>query len=102
MAEKITRATQHPDLDLIFDLIWGDGHEGYRDGMDCADLDESLGDPDEGTHPWHDMTYGYDLNTFQTYAQTLETPAEYHTDGSMWVMDYLGREIAKRDAGDYQ
>ena len=51
MAEKITRATQHPDLDLIFDLIWGDGNEGYRDGMDCADLDESLGDPDEGTHP---------------------------------------------------
>jgi hypothetical protein len=69
--------------------------------MDATTLDESLW-TEEGEHPWDGLLYGYQLESRCTYAQTLESPAEYLTVGRLWVTDGEGRELAEVDAGEFQ
>jgi|TARA_B110001454_G_scaffold12235_1_gene11240 hypothetical protein len=89
------------DFTPLFDLIWEEFGDGLTDGCPCTELAESLW-TDEGYHPWDGLLYGYELETHCTYAQTLETPAEYETRGRLWVTDGEGRELAEVDAGEFQ
>ena len=67
--------------------------DGYASDNPCEELNEELGDFDEGTHPWDGWTWGYDLHTYCSYAQTLESPAEYETEGRVWLCDPSGHEV---------
>jgi hypothetical protein len=88
--------------DRIFSLIWEEFFgDGECDMMDATTLDESLW-TEEGYHPWDGLLYGYQLETRQTYAQTLESPAEYLTVGRLWVSGSDGKELAEVDAGEFQ
>jgi hypothetical protein len=89
------------DFDPIFTLIWEEHWDGYTDGEDATALNEDLWS-EEGEHPWDGLLYGYEMETRCTYAQTLETPAEYLTVGRLWVTDGEGRELAEVDAGEFQ
>ena len=89
------------DFTPLFDLIWDDEYDGCADGIEATTLDESLWDED-GFHPWDGLRYGFDLETHCTYAQTLETPAEYLTVGRLWVTNGDGKELAEVDAGEFQ
>jgi hypothetical protein len=91
------------DFDTIFDLIWreGGGGDWSTDMEDATTLDESLWTEDD-THPWDGMKYGYELMTHCTYRQTLETPAEFLTVGSLWITDADGKVLADRWAEDFQ
>ena len=94
------------DYDPLFDLIWMEavpaGQACWSTDMEAAPtLDEDLWD-EEGFHPWDGLRYGYELETRCTYRQTLETPAEYETRGSLWITDEDGKELAERGAGDFQ
>ncbi len=91
------------DFDTIFDLIWreGGGGDWSTDMEDATTLDESLWTED-GFHPWDGMKYGYELMTHCTYRQTLETPAEFLTVGSLWITDADGKVLADRWAEDFQ
>jgi hypothetical protein len=66
--------------------------DGYDPSSECEDLNEDLGDFDEGTHPWRGWTWGYHLETRCTYGQTLESPAEYEAFGHVWI-DYDGKTV---------
>lgn len=61
--------------------------DGREIDLDCRDLNELLGDFDEGTHPYDGYTWSYELMTVCIYGQTLEQPAEYETFGRVWIMD---------------
>ncbi len=89
------------DFDTIFDLIWEDADDGRTDGEEATSLDESLWTED-GFHPWDGLFYGYELMTHCTYRQTLETPAEFLTVGSLWITDADGKVLADRWAEDFQ
>jgi len=89
------------DFDPLFDLIWREFGDGQTDGCPCTELDEDLWD-EEGYHPWDGLLYGYELETRCTWQQTLETPAEYETRGSLWITDEDGKVLADRWAGDFQ
>ena len=65
----------------------------HASDLPCEELNEDLGDFDEGTHPWDGWTWGYDLRTYCSYAQTLESPAEYETEGRVWLCDPSGHEV---------
>lgn len=89
------------DFDPIFSLIW-DGHDdGTTDGEEATALDESLWTED-GEHPWDGLLYGYQMETHQTWPQTLETPAEYETVGRLWVTNDEGKQLAEVDVREYQ
>jgi hypothetical protein len=88
-------------FDTIFNLIWENQWDGEQDGLEATILDESLW-TEEGEHPWNGLFYGYSLETHQTYAQTLETPAEYLTVGRLWITDDEGNELAEVDAREFQ
>jgi hypothetical protein len=64
----------------------------------CADLNEDLW-TEEDTHPWTGWTWGHHLWTKCTYAQTLESPAEYETYGRIWL-DYDGKTVIEWNASD--
>ncbi len=89
------------DFTSLFDLVWDGSDDGYVADGDCTELDESLWDED-GFHPWDGLHYGFDLVTSQTWAQTLETPAEYLTVGRLWITDDEGKELAEVDAREFQ
>jgi len=89
------------DFDLLFDLIWMEQSDGEVDWLEATTLDEDRWDED-GFHPWDGLFYGYHLETRQTWAQTLETPAEYLTAGRLWILNADGKELADRRAGDFQ
>ena len=89
------------DFDTIFDLIWEGHDDGHIHGEDATTLDESLW-TEEGEHPWDGIFYGYSLETHCTYRQTLETPAEYETNGRIWITDCEGKELADVDVREYQ
>jgi hypothetical protein len=90
------------DFDPLFDLIWMEAGTDWSTDMEAATtLDEDLWD-EEGFHPWDGLRYGYELETRCTYRQTLETPAEYLTTGSLWITDEDGKVLADRWAGDFQ
>jgi hypothetical protein len=90
------------DFDPLFDLIWMEAGTDWSTDMEAATtLDEDLWD-EEGFHPWDGLRYGYELETRCTYRQTLETPAEYETRGSLWITDEDGKVLADRWAGDFQ
>ena len=67
--------------------------DGYASDNPCEELNEELGDFDEGTHPWDGWTWGYHLETRCTYGQTLESPAEYEVFGHVWLYDPSGHEV---------
>ena len=89
------------DYDRLFALIWDGLDDGSTDGEEATSLDESLWTED-GEHPWDGLFYGYDLQTRCTYRQTLETPAEYETNGRLWITDADGKELADLDPREYQ
>jgi len=89
------------DFDPIFDLIWESQWDGETDGVEATTLDESLW-TEEGEHPWDGLHYGYSLETHQTWAQTLEEPAEYLTVGRLWITNDEGKELADMDPREYQ
>jgi len=91
------------DFDPLFDLIWmeGGGGDWSTDMEDATTLNEDLWD-EEGFHPWDGLKYGYDLTSHLTYAQTLETPAEYLTVGRLWILNGDDKELASVDARDFQ
>ena len=90
------------DFTPLFDLIWREAGMDWSTDMESATtLDEDRWD-EEGFHPWDGLKYGYDLTTRCTYRQTLETPAEYLTTGSLWITDEDGKVLADRWAGDFQ
>jgi hypothetical protein len=88
-------------FDRIFESIWMEWPDGEVDGEDATTLDEDLW-TEEGEHPWDGLLYGYSVETHLTYAQTLETPAEYLTVGRLWVTNGDGKELAEVDAGEFQ
>ena len=95
------------DYDRIFSLIWEEYNDGETDGEGCTELDESLwvtnGDDEDDTHPWEGLMWGCQLETYCTYAQTLETPAEFLTVGRIWITnDEDGKVLAEVDARDFQ
>ena len=100
MNETETR-TQALIFDRIFELIWEEFGDGTTDGCLCTELDESLW-TEEGFHPWDGLLYGYELETRLTYAQTLESPAEYLTVGRLFVTTDGYVELATIDAGEFQ
>ena len=67
--------------------------DGYASDKPCEELNEELGDFDEGTHPWDGWTWGYHLETRCTYGQTLDSPAEYEVFGHVWLYDPSGHEV---------
>jgi hypothetical protein len=89
------------DFERIFELIWEEFGDGETDACLCTELDESLWS-EEGEHPWDGLLYGYQLETHLTYAQTLESPAEYLTRGRLWITNDEGKELAEIDAGEFQ
>ncbi len=93
------------DYDRIFQLIWDEYNDGETDGEGCNMLDDSLwvhhGDEDD-THPWDDLLWGCQMETHQTWAQTLETPAEFLTVGRIWITDSDGSEVAEVDVREFQ
>ena len=93
--------TGTPTTVRIFDLVWDRADDGYVIDEPCTELDEDLWDED-GLHPWDGLLWGYDLTTHQTWAQTLETPAEYETVGRLWVTDSSGSVVDEVDAREFQ
>ena len=89
------------DYDQLFDLIWDGLDDGHTDGEEATSLDESLWTED-GEHPWDGLFYGYEMKTYQTWAQTLEEPAEYESVGSLWITDADGKQLAELDVREYQ
>ena len=90
------------DFAPLFQLIWEEFGDGQTDGCLCTELDEDLWD-EEGYHPWDGLLYGYELEARLTYAQTLETPAEYLTVGRLWITNGSSdKELASVDAGEFQ
>jgi hypothetical protein len=91
------------DFTPLFDLIWIEfgGGDWCTDMEDATTLDEELWD-EEGFHPWDGLKYGYDLTSHLTYAQTLETPAEYLTVGRLWILNGDDKELASVDAREFQ
>jgi hypothetical protein len=87
--------------DRIFSLIWEENNDGETDGEDCTELDASLWTEDD-THPWDGLRWGCQMGTYQTYAQTLETPAEFEGRGRIWITNDDGKEVAEVDVSEFQ
>jgi hypothetical protein len=87
--------------DRIFSLIWEENNDGETDGEDCTELDASLWTEDD-THPWDGLMWGCQMETRQTYAQTLESPAEFLTVGRIWVTNDEYKELAEVDVSEFQ
>lgn len=93
-------AVTYPVPDDLADAVTDAALEAdeYATNIPCEELNEDLGDFDEGTHPWEGWTWGHDLHTRCTYAQTLESPAEYETTGEVWLCDPSGRVVQSWDS----
>ena len=72
--------------------------EGSSGSVDATELAPDLYSEDEDTHPWDGWTYGYDLETICTHAQTRIDPAEYAQRGTVWVDDPDGTTVWEENA----